>query len=330
MPENEEVQEEVKVPSGDDQLEFNLGEDEQGAEVVLSEDGKAEVKVLNNTEETEAPAQAPDKNATEHEEYYSTKVKKRLDKMTARLREAERREQAAIEYARQVQANMQVVQQRAQSLDQNYLTEFKSRVDSQLAIAEANLQDAVERGDGKAVVEAQKLMSQLVLQQERANQIAAQRQTPAQQEVPTYQFQQSLAQQNGYQQTAVQPQAFQAPAQFDPKAESWAEKNEWFGSDEVMTNGAFAIHGQLKREGFDLSSDEYYDELDRRIRKEFPHKFRKPQVNTDVDAPGVAPATRGSTVSQNGRRSIKLTPSEVAIARKLGVPLEEYAKYVRR
>jgi len=312
MPENEEVQEEVKVPSGEDQLEFNLGEDEQGAEVVLSEDGKAEVKVLNNEESQ----QAPEKSATEHEEY-STKVKKRLDKMTAKLREAERREQAALEYARQVQENLQVVQHRAQSLDQNYLTEFKSRVDSQLAIAEANLQDAVERGDGKAVVESQKLLSQLILQQERANQVAAQRQYQQQAAPPP--VQQPVAQ-------PVQPR----PRQVDPKAESWAEKNEWFGSDEVMTNGAFAIHGQLEREGFDLSSEEYYDELDRRIRKEFPHKFRKPQVNTDVDAPGVAPATRGSTVSQNGRRSIKLTPSEVAIAKKLGVPLEEYAKYVRR
>lgn len=327
MPENEEVQqEEVKVPSGEDQLNFDLGENDQGAEVVLTEDGKAEVKVLNKEEPETAP-QAQDKGTVEHEEY-SVKVKKRLDKMTAKLREAERREQAALEYARQIQENLQAVQQRAHSLDQNYLTEFRSRVDSQLAIAEANLQDAVERGDGKAVVEAQKLLSQLVLQQERANQIAAQRQNTPQQEAPSYQFQQP-AQQNGYQ-VPTQPQAPQAPAQFDPKAESWAEKNEWFGSDEVMTNGAFAIHGQLKREGFDLSSDEYYDELDRRIRKEFPHKFKKPQVNTDVDAPGVAPATRGTSVSQNGRRSIKLTPSEVAIARKLGVPLEEYAKYVRR
>lgn len=319
MPENEEIQDEVKVPSGEDQLEFNLGEDEQGAEVVLSEDGKAEVKVLNK-EESESTAQAPDRGTAEHEEY-SAKVKKRLDKMTAKLREAERREQAALEYARQVQENLQVVQQRAHSLDQNYLTEFKSRVDSQLAIAEANLQDAVERGDGKAVVEAQKLLSQLILQQERANQVTAQRQ-----------YQQQPVQQPAPQAYAPPQPAYQPPPtqQVDPKAESWAEKNEWFGQDPVMTNGAFAVHAQLKDEGFDLSSDEYYDELDRRIRKEFPHKFRKPQVNTDVDAPGVAPATRGSTVSQNGRRSIKLTPSEVAIARKLGVPLEEYAKYVRR
>jgi hypothetical protein len=97
-----------------------------------------------------------------------------------------------------------------------------------------------------------------------------------------------------------------------------------------MTHAAFGIHAQLKEEGFDLSSDEYYDELNRRIRKEFPHKFRKPQVNTNVDAPGIAPATRGASTSQTGRRTIKLTPSEVAMAKRIGVPLEEYAKYVRR
>jgi hypothetical protein len=314
MPENEEIQEEIQVPSGEDQLEFNLGEGEQGAEVEITADGKAELK---QPEETAAEQAPPKKqaDAAEHQDY-SDKVKKRLDKMTARLREAERREQAAIEYARQVQANLQAAQSRVQTLDEGYLTEFKTRVDSQLAIAEANLQDAVERGDGKAVVEAQKLLSQLVLQQERANILAQQRQAAPKEEVAPVQY-------------APAPQA-QAPQTIDAKAQKWADDNEWFGEDLVMTNVAYAVHGQLEQEGFDLSSDEYYDELNRRIRKELPHKFKKPQVNTNVDAPGVAPATRGSTVSQSGRRTIKLTPSEVAIARKLGVPLEEYAKYVRR
>jgi hypothetical protein len=315
MPENEEVQEDVvQVPSGDDQLEFNLGEGEQGAEVEISEDGKAELKQPEETVEEQAPPKRQNDAAEHHE--YGDKVKKRLDKMTARLREAERREQAALEYARQMQANLQVAQTRVQTLDEGYVTEFKTRVDSQLAIAEANLQDAVERGDGKAVVEAQKLLSQLILQQDRANQLAQQRQAAPQAEAAP--------------QTQQYAPAAAKPAPIDPKAEKWADENEWFGEDEVMTNGAYAIHGQLAREGFDLSSDEYYDELNRRIRKEFPHKFKKPQVNTNVDAPGVAPATRGSSVSQSGRRTIKLTPSEVAIARKLGVPLEEYAKYVRR
>ena len=315
MPENEEVQEEVQVPSGDDQLEFNLGEGEQGAEVEITEDGKAEIKQVEEPVVEQSPPKKQ-ADAAEHQDY-SDKVKKRLDKMTARLREAERREQAALDYARQVQANLQTAQSRVQTLDEGYLTEFKSRVDSQLAIAEANLQDAVERGDGKAVVEAQKLMSQLILQQERANVLAQQRQAAPKQEAV------QPAPQYGQPQQAAQ-QAI------DPKAQKWADENEWFGEDEVMTNVAYAVHGQLEREGFDLSSDEYYDELNRRIRKELPHKFKKPQVNTNVDAPGVAPATRGSTVSQTGRRTIKLTPSEVAIARKLGVPLEEYAKYVRR
>ena len=317
MPENEEIQQqedEVQVPGGDNQLDLNLGEGEQGAEIEISEDGEAQLKQITQGEEE---TKKPGVDAAEHQEY-SEKVKKRLDKMTARLREAERREQAALEYAREVQANLQAAQSRVQSLDEGYLTEFKTRVDSQLAIAEANLQDAVERNDGKAVVEAQKLLSQLILQQERANLLAQQRQTAYQQPAVVSQ------------QTPVQQMPVQQPRAVDPKAEKWAEENEWFGEDKVMTNGAYAIHAQLAQEGFDLSSDEYYDELNRRIRKEFPHKFKKQQVNTNVDAPGVAPATRGTSVSQNGRRTIKLTPSEVAIARKLGVPLEEYAKYVRR
>jgi hypothetical protein len=303
----EQETEELNVPGGDDQLDLNLGE-EQGAEVEISEDGQAEIKA--STEEDK-----PQEDANEHEEY-SHRVKKRLDKMTAKLREAERREQAALEYARQVQANLQVAQARTQSLDQGYATEFKSRVDSQMAIAEANLQDAIERGDGKAVVDAQKLLSSLVFEQQRAQHMLAQRQQEVQQPV----------QQQQYAQQPVQ----QAPRGPDPKAEAWAEKNEWFGADTVMTHAAFGIHTQLKEEGFDLSSDEYYDELDRRVRKEFPHKFKRQQASVQSTAPDVAPATRGITTGVNGRRTIKLTPSEVAIARKLGVPLEEYAKHVRR
>ncbi len=191
------------------------------------------------------------------------------------------------------------------------MTETQGRIDSQLAIVEANLQDAVERGDGKAVVEAQKLLNQLVLQQERVKAAKTQRaNTPVYQPAP-----QPVAQQ-------------QAPARVDPRAEEWAEENEWFGTDEVMTGAAFTIHNKLQAEGFDLQSDEYYDELNRRIRKEFPHKFARPQANTS-NVPSVAPATRGTSVN-GGRRSVKLTPSEVSIARRIGVPLDEYAKYVRR
>lgn len=327
MPENDEMKDELQVPGGDDQLEFNLGEGEQGAEIEIGEDGIAAIKEpssdvsnenLSENDENQTK-KVPERGTPEHEEY-SAKVKKRIEKMTAKLREAERREQAALEYAKQVQANLQQMQARVQTLDQGYLTESKGRIESQISIAEANLQDAVERGDGRAVVEAQKLLSQLMIQQDQLSRAAAQRPQPTQQPVVP----------QAYQQPAYQQPPQPAPRAPDPRAEKWAEDNEWFGTDQVMTNGAFAIHAQLEQEGFDLSSDEYYDELNRRIRKEFPHKFRKPQVNTNVDAPGVAPATRGASVSQSGRRTIKLTPSEVAMAKRIGVPLEEYAKYVRR
>ncbi len=321
MPENEDVQDAVQVPSGDDQLEFNLGEGEQGAEVEIAEDGTAKIAAVDEEEAKNASSEGkktPERGTQEHEEY-SNKVKKRIEKMTAKLRESERREQAALEYAKQVQANLQQMQAKVYNLDQGYLTESKGRIDSQISIAEANLQNAVEQNDGRAVVEAQKLLSQLMIQQDQLNRVAAQR--------PKVQPQ---APQQAYQQPVYQQPPQQAQRGPDEKAEQWAEENEWFGSDEVMTNGTFAIHNQLEREGFDLSSDEYYDELNRRVRKEFPHKFRKPQVNTNVDAPGIAPATRGLSVSQTGRRTIKLTPSEVAMAKRIGVPLEEYAKYVRR
>ncbi len=304
MPELEEN--ELAVPDPNGEIRFELSEEDKETTIEFSEDG--------STAEVSAQPQQQElfpEESKEHEEY-SSRVKKRLDKLTAKLREAERREQAAISYAQNVQKSLEETQRRAASLDNSYLTETEGRINSQLAIVEANLQDAVERGDGKAVVEAQKLFNQLTLQQERLKAAKVQR-TTAPPPQPVYQ-------------PAIQPQ--QQVARPDPKAETWAEENEWFGSDEIMTTAAFAIHNKLSEEGFDLQSDEYYDELNRRIRKEFPHKFSRPRADTS-NVPSVAPATRGSTVN-GGRRSVKLTPSEVSIARRLGVPLDEYAKHVRR
>ena len=289
---------EIKVPNPDDQINMELTEEDQAVDVDIE----------SNEETGEVQAQIKEKgdDGKEHEEY-SARVKKRLDKMTAKLREAERREQAAIQYAEQVQKTLSETQKRAQSLDQGYLSETENRVNSQLSIVEANLQDAVERGDGKAVVEAQKLLSQLILQQEK---IKTAKTAPKKQE-----------------QTYELPQELRRPKAPDPKAEEWAEQNTWFGEDVAMTNAAYGIHNQLAAEQFDLSSDEYYDELNRRIRKAFPHKF-KPQADIS-NVPNVAPATR-SVSSASGRKTVKLTPSEVSVARRLGVPLDEYAKYVRR
>lgn len=312
MPKNAQMELDIDVPNPDAEVPDNVTEQDQETEVVLEEKDGETVAVV--AEASETPDQGDEK---EHEEY-SDRVKKRIDKMTAKLREAERREKAALEYAQGVQAQLAQAQQRAQTMDENYVTEASGRIKSQLAIVEANLQDAVERGDGKAAVEAQKMLAQLVLQQERMNEAASR--TAAQQKMP------QMPQQPPAQIYAPPP----AQPKPSPKAEEWAEKNEWFGADQAMTYAAFGIHNQLKEEGFDLSSDEYYDELNRRIRKEFPHKFKK-QDNVQVNAPTVAPATRGqSSVGTSGRRTVKLTPSEVSMARRLGVPLEEYAKYVRR
>ena len=304
MPDLE--QNELSVPDPNGEIRFELSEEDKETTIEFSEDGStATVSAQPQQQELFAD------ESKEHEEY-SSRVKKRLDKLTAKLREAERREQAALSYAQNVQKSLEETQKRAASLDNSYLTETEGRINSQLAIVEANLQDAVERGDGKAVVEAQKLFNQLTLQQERLKAAKVQR-TTAPPPQPVYQ-------------PAPEPQ--QQVARPDPKAETWAEENEWFGSDEIMTAAAFTIHNKLSEEGFDLQSDEYYDELNRRIRKEFPHKFSRPRADTS-NVPSVAPATRGSTVN-GGRRSVKLTPSEVSIARRLGVPLDEYAKHVRR
>lgn len=291
----------MSVPNPEGQLELNLAEEDQATDVEFESEEPEQLE--------EQSAEAPEQdNGQEHEEY-SARVRKRLDKMTARLRESERREQAAVEYASNVQRHLREVENRAKTLDQGFLTETEGRITSQLAIVEANLQDAVERGDGKGVVEAQKLMSQLVLQQERLkNAKAYSSQRPESSAPPPPQ------------------ELTQARARPDPKAEAWAEEREWFGSDQELTQGAYRIHAELAQQGFDLNSDEYYDELDRRIVKYFPHRF---QVDT-TDVPNVAPATRSSSSTQKGRKSIKLTPSEVSIARRLGVPLDEYAKFVRR
>jgi len=295
---------ENQVPNPDEEVAFDVQEGDESTTVQIEETTDGQVTATRVTDE--------ERSGGEHKEY-SAKVKKRLDQLTAKMREAERREQAALQYATSVQQQLMAAQQRANQLDKGYLTESEGRISSQLAIVEANLQDAVERSDGKAAVEAQKLLSQLVLQQERIK--AAKTQADAR------------PQQNPLlaPRPPVQPVAPRPP---DQKAQVWAEKHTWFGTDKVMTRAAYSIHEDLASEGFDLSSDEYYDELDERMRTAFPHKFRRSQADTGAVQP-VAPATRGISVP-SGRRNIKLTPSEVAMARRIGVPLEEYAKHVRR
>lgn len=287
------------------------------------ESGKAEIVEDTPSIDTDKPALAEPKPANEQGEElkdYSDKVKNRIDKLTSKLREAERREQAAIEYARGVQAQVQHAEQRVVQSDYGRVTEAKGRVDTQLMTIRQIIKRAREEGDIDTETEAQERLASLALEQ---RELARYLDRGTEQPAPQQQYQPPAQQQ------------YQAPPQqanrVDPKAESWAEENDWFGQDTTMTYAAWGIDKQLREvEGFDGSSDEYYDELNRRIKAQFPQKFAaQPNRQQRQSVQAVAPAARSSGVNTNARRSVRLSPSQVAIAKKLGVPLEEYAKYVK-
>lgn len=307
--------------------EFKIGEDEQPATVQVGEDGKAEL--LDKPEPPEVVSAGAEDTASNRNELdqYSENVKKRIDKLTARLRETQRREQAALEYARNVQERAQQLEQQYLRSDEDRLNEAKGRIETQLVALKQIIRKAREEGDLDTETEAQQRLASLTFESNQVEQAAAQRQAYAQQATAQ---QQQAPQQPVYQQQAYQQPAPQAPVEVDPRVEEWADRNQWYGKDTVMTHAAWGIHRQLiEVEKFDPSSDEYYDELDRRIRQAFPKKFGQAQNGTNRNVQPVAPATRPSGINQSARRTVKLTPSQVAIAKKLGVPLEEYAKYVK-
>jgi hypothetical protein len=294
-------------------LDFKVGEeDESPATVELDGDGGSE---LINNDSNQAPYVETQSTQAQGEELdvYSDKVKKRIDKLTARLRETERREQAALEYAKNVQQKAQAYEQYAYNSDNARLGETKSRIDTQAVALKQIIRKAREEGDYDTEIEAQERLTEIQMEQRSISEVASQRQ---------------------YNQQQVQqaPQQVQQPVQqrssYDPKAEAWAEENEWYGKNVAMTHAAQGIHKQLVlAERFDPNSDEYYDELNNRLREAFPTQFNaKNRTNRPVQT--VAPASRSSGVN-NARRTVKLSPSQVAIAKKLGVPLEEYAKYVK-
>tara|TARA_R110000765_G_scaffold335854_2_gene426222 strand:+ start:790 stop:1737 length:948 start_codon:yes stop_codon:yes gene_type:complete len=268
--------------------------DDSGAEEVVPEPVET---VLDNEED-------------EHEEY-SSKVKKRISKLTAKLREAERREQAATDYAKNVQTENKNLQQQKTNLDGNYIIAEANRITAETESTKNILKRANEEADVDAQTNAQQKLAALAVEAQRVQALNQERSAKTGQVMAPEQFTQ-------------ESQTQQRPQKPDPKAEAWAEENSWFGNDRPMTMTSFSIHQDLTNEGFDLSSDEYYDEVNKRIRSEFPHKFETEQ-KTSRPAQAVASAKRSA---KTGRKTVRLTPSQVAIANKLGVPLEEYAKYV--
>ena len=273
---------------------------------------------VEEQEEKEVDAKQQDNEAKEDElENYSESVKRRISKLTNRFREEERQRQAAIEYAEAVKKQNEELKQRLERLDESYVGEFGNRLESQALAAKEEYRKAYEDGDADKMFEAQEKISRLALEKtryEEAKQRNENRVSRTEEQAPV-------------QEAPAQPQA---PAQPDPKAETWAQKNEWFGQDQTMTYAAFGIHRQLvEEEGFDPTSDEYYTEIDNRIRAEFPQKFGKEQSRDPGPRVASAESTASKSSSPKGRRTVKLSPSQIAIAKRLNVPLEEYAKYVK-
>ena len=289
------------------ELDLEVEPRQESVEIEVDEKGNAqqatsdvEVEQINEQEQTVSES------------------KKRIDRLTKKMREAERREQAAIDYAKKIKAEADSLKGRLKTLDQGYVTEYSQRVDSELASAEASLRQAMNSGDTDATIEAQKKLSELSVAKERVRLAKAQQ--------PEEEKGEEVAQQT-QQPAPAQPQ--QPQQQPDPKAEDWAKNNEWFGQDEAMTYAAFGINKKLiEEEGFDPRTDEYYTELDKRMETEFPHKLGTNGNGSRRPAQNVASVTR--TAKGTGRkRRVKLSSSQVAMANKLGVPLEEYAKYVK-
>ena len=302
-----------------EELDFNVGEDEQEATVEMNEDG-SDAKLA--VEEPPAVEQASAKQAATAEEElddYSGKVKKRIDKLTARLRETQRREEAALEYARNVRQQNEQLEQQYRKTDTERLREAQGRVDSHVIALKQVIRKAREEGDIDTETEAQQRLTSMVWEQNRLNETTNQRR------------QQMEAPKKPVEQPEILRPRMPEP---DLKAEEWAEQNLWFGTNTVMTHTVRGIHMDLvQKEGFDPSSDEYYSEIDRRMSQIFPSEYgiEPTQQNNRTNRPvqTVAPATRSSGVNNSARRSVRLSPSQVAIAKKLGVPLEEYAKYVK-
>jgi type II secretory pathway pseudopilin PulG len=277
-------------------------------DVELKDEKKDDVKVEEQTEETKVEEEGFD-NKKEVDEY-GANVQKRIDKLTFKIREAERREKEAMRFAEAVNKENADLKSKVKDVDDGYLDEYSKRVTSEMEKAQAVLQEAINSGNAKKQVEAQQAIARLAIEEERANASKAQREK-------------ALKEQKDAPKTPQQPIQNVQP---DPKAEAWAEKNSWFGANEAMTYTALSIHKKLlQEEGFDGKSDEYYKELDKRIREEFPHKF---EDTNKKDRPAQAVASANRSV-KSGRRTVRLTPSQVAIAKKLGVSLEDYAKHVK-
>ena len=290
----------------------------------------AEIDIEETKDEAVVETEAPKEETTEQEttqqetkdddklEEYSKGVQARIAKLTRKMREAERREKAAVEYAQAVEQKRQTLEKKFEKTDSDYIKKFETTISSGLEAAQKELAAAIESGDANAQVEANKRIATLAFENAKLEAAKEGRQT-MQAEKPAQTLSQGGQANQPGMDDAINP---------DPRAEAWAAKNSWFGTDRAMTYTAFEIHKDLtEKEGYDPSSDEYYAEVDKRMRVDFPHKFGNTETKQST-APVQTVASANRSVKP-GRKTVKLTPSQVAIAKKLGVPLEDYAKQLK-
>ncbi len=279
-------------------------------EEVLEQTPTPEIPVVEEKEETRTNVQ---EQSDEHEDY-SEKVQKRINQLTAQRKQALEEAQAAIQYAQQTKQENENLNAKLNNLDKGYINEYGTRVDSQTEQAKRLFKEAYEAGDSDKMAEAQDVMAKLAIEKERLR------------------IQKARAEQDAQQPTEKKevPQRQQAPKveDLDPKLQTWMKSNSWFGTDMVMTGAAQGLHQQLVgSEGFDPTSDEYYAEIDKRMRDSFPNKFQDKRQN----AQAVAPATSNGRAVKSGRKkTVELSPGQVAFAKKMNIPLERYAKEVAK
>jgi len=308
----------IDTSGPDAEVEIEETKDETVVETGSEETGNTEQETVETKQELDQGGEVEKKqeeNKDDKLEEYSKGVQSRIAKLTRKLREAERREKAALDYAKGVEYKRQTTETKFSKVNEDYVKQFESRVKTGLDSAQRELATAIENADAAAQIEAQKKIAALSIDEARLTALKEQQSIKKEEPAPRLSDAANLPEST--------PQELPSP---DPKAETWANRNTWFGKDRAMTFTAFEIHKDLvEREGFDPQTDEYYAEVDKRIRLEFPHKFDRPVEEKQTTKPtqNVASATRST---KSGRKQVRLKSSQVATARKLSVPLEEYAK----
>ena len=313
MPVDNENKKDDLIDVGEsDQQETEINLDEKGEPEKVEQVQEEKIEV-EQVEEKPTEVKLEKKEDKDELKEYSEGVQKRIAKLTRKMREAERQREEAITFANSMKANADRLEKKMSTLDKSYVKEFESRVTTNMDAARQALRVAIEAGDVDGQVKAQEQMARLAQDASRLGALKDISETAPTQEVeqPAYQ----------------QPRR----AVNDPKAEEWAAKNTWFGSDSAMTHTALDLHKVLvEEEGYDPKSDEYYEEVEKRIRLEFPHKFDKmDNTSTERTKPVQNVASANRSASTGRKKTVKLTPSQVAIAKRLGVPLEDYAKQLK-